>query len=369
VRVRHQTGAERTLRTAIAAGLDPHWIATTTLVAATDRVFGDGGHALDLLAKAFEGLDLVGWQHADAVLPAIVPVLTSAMGSEESGSWRHPVDLIAAAQEAEGEIVAALAAGRARRGGWRDHAELGRAVLGEDAAAILRAIVDALAGGATPADIARAVAFAAALRILHFGTGNDHADWESAHHTFSYANAAFAMIIRATGEGADAQTEALCLRAAVHGALAVYLDRYLNVPPARAPRVEDAAMPADLGRAFLEACERRQQVAEAARLAACHLAAGRPGGELLALLGRALLREDAGFHMVQNLQAAARQYLSWDGAPEAEPILIAAARYLAAHTPTPRAQLRTAEVARRLMRGAALHEEAEEEGAAANASA
>jgi hypothetical protein len=290
------------------------------------------------------------------------------MGSEESDSWRHPVDLIAAAQEAEREIVAALAAGRSRRGGWRDHATLARAVLGEDTAAILRAMVDALAGGATPADVARAVAFAAALRILHFGTGNDHADWESAHHTFSYANAAFAMITRATGEGAEPQTEALCLRAAVHGALAVYLDRYLNVPPARAPQV-DAAMPADLGRAFLEACERRQQVAEAARLAACHLAAGRPSGELLALLGRALLREDAGFHMVQNLQAAARQYLSWEGDPAAEPVLIAAARYLAAHTPTPRAQLRAAEVARRLMRGAALHEEAEEEGAGANPSA
>jgi hypothetical protein len=67
------------------------------------------------------------------------------------------------------------------------------------------------------------------LRIAHFGTGNDHSDWDSAHHTFSYANAACGLITRATDSGADVETEALCLRAAFHGALAVYLDRYLNL--------------------------------------------------------------------------------------------------------------------------------------------
>jgi len=61
--------------------------------------------------------------------------------------------------------------------------------------------------------------------------------------------------------------------------------------------------------------------------------------------------------MMQNLQAAVRQYLAWRGDPDAAPILIAAARYLAAHSPTPRARHQTAEVARRLMRGGALHEE------------
>ena len=42
--------------------------------------------------------------------------------------------------------------------------------------------------------------------------------------------------------------------------------------------------------------------------------------------------------MVQNLQAAVRQYLTWQGNPEAAPILIDAALYLAAHSPTPRAR-------------------------------
>jgi hypothetical protein len=52
-----------------------------------------------------------------------------------------------------------------------------------------------------------------------------------------------------------------------------------------------------------------------------------------------------------------RQYLAWQGDQEASPILIAAARYLAAHSPTPRARNQTAQVARRLMRGGALHED------------
>src|SRR5205085_2714938 len=116
-------------------------------------------------------------------------------------------------------------------------------------------------------------------------------------HTFSYANAAHGLIARATDGGTDVETEALCLRAAVHGALAVYLDRYLNVPPARLPRADDAAAlsPAELRRALLDACDRQQQVAEAARLAACRFAGGHPPADLIALLGHALLREDASF--------------------------------------------------------------------------
>jgi hypothetical protein len=42
---------------------------------------------------------------------------------------------------------------------------------------------------------------------------------------------------------------------------------------------------------------------------------------------------------------------------ESRHILIAVARYLAAHSPTERAALQTADVARRLMRGESLHQE------------
>jgi nitrite reductase/ring-hydroxylating ferredoxin subunit len=359
VRVRHRTGAERTLRTALAAGATPQWLAAMTLTAATDRYFADGGHALDFLNKAFEGVDLVGWPQAEAVLPSIVPVLTGSIGAEEMDSWRHPVDLVALAERAGRDLAEALGAGKMRRGSWRDDVTLGHAVLGEVPEAILTALLAALRDGAAPADIARAVAFAAALRIAHFGTSNDQSDWESAHHTFSYANAVCGLIARASEREADPETEALCLRAALHGALAVYLDRYLNVPPARLPRGDDAAgrSQQELRRAFLDACDRPQQVAEAARLATSHRVAGHRPADFIALLGHAVLREDAGFHMLQNLQAAVRQYLAWQGDPEAWSILVAASRYLAAHVPTPRARLQTAQVARRLIRGGLVHED------------
>src|SRR5919108_4368022 len=131
IRVRHRTAADRTLRTAIAAGATPSWLAATLLTAVTDRAYADGGHALDFLKKAFEALDLIGWQHAAAVLPAVVPVLTDSRGREEVDSWRHPVDLVALAEAAFLELPDALAAGRPRRGNWKEHAALGRAVLGE----------------------------------------------------------------------------------------------------------------------------------------------------------------------------------------------------------------------------------------------
>ena len=54
---------------------------------------------------------------------------------------------------------------------------------------MLAALLAALREGATPSDLrARSPS---ALRIAHFSTGNDHSDWESAHHTFSYAKAAY----------------------------------------------------------------------------------------------------------------------------------------------------------------------------------
>jgi hypothetical protein len=333
------------------------------LTAVTDRYFADGGHALDFLNKSFEGLDLIGWHYADAVLPTVVPVLTASRGREEADSWRHPVDLIALAEATLLELPAALASGQSRRGHWPDHAALGRAVLGEDLRANLEALLAALRGGAAPADVARAVAYAAALRIAHFSTSIEHTDWESVHHTFSYCNAVCRLVQRATDGGADPQTEAACLRAGLQGALAVYLNRYLNVPPARLPRDEDlSGLPRAAGevrRAFLDACDRQHQVEAAARLASHALAVGHGVADLIATLGHALMREDAGFHMVQNLEAAVQQHLAWQGQPEASPILIAAARYLAAHTPTVRARRQTGQIAQRLMTGGAVHADTE----------
>ena len=73
---------------------------------ATDRAFADGGHSLDFINKACECLDLIGWEHASAVLPSVVGQMVSARGAEETTAWRHPVDLVALCGEAAAECRA-----------------------------------------------------------------------------------------------------------------------------------------------------------------------------------------------------------------------------------------------------------------------
>ena len=56
------------------------------------------------------------------------------------------------------------------------------------------------------------------------------------------------------------------------------------------------------------------------------------------------------------VEAGVRQFREWGNGDAGRHILIAVARYLAAHSPTERATLQTADIARRLMRGGELHE-------------
>jgi len=58
------------------------------------------------------------------------------------------------------------------------------------------------------------------------------------------------------------------------------------------------------------------------------------------------------------LDAGVRQFQEWGNTPPGRHILFAVARYLAAHSPTERAWLQTADIAERLSRGDQLHESA-----------
>ena len=88
-----------------------------------------------------------------------------------------------------------------------------------------------------------------------------------------------------------------------------------------------------------------------------YVAAAGDEGRLLATLGRALAREDRDFHTIQTVEAAFAQHALLRGTPEATHALIAAARYLAAHSPTVRAEGQTYHIAERLHRGENLFEE------------
>jgi nitrite reductase/ring-hydroxylating ferredoxin subunit len=357
--VRHREAAERTLLTAIAAGVSPAVLADALLTAETERAFADAGHSLDFINKAFECLDLIGWQHAAGVLPTVVGQMVAARGAEESTAWRQPVDLVALCAEAATQLPKLLGAG-GRVQDWPDHAALARELLGDDPERIIDALKAAIRTGATPVDLGRSLAYGAALRVARFGNANEHADWETAHHVFTYANAVHQMLKRI--ESASTDDRVTALRGVLHGAMALYLARYLNVPPAHIPgdggeQLDD--LPADaetIGAALLDAFDRQRQVDLAARLVARHLTLGHSPQALITTLARAALREDAGFHAYQMLEAGVRQFTVWGDSDAGRHILIAVARYLAAHSPTERAALQTADIAQRLMRGGELHQ-------------
>ena len=266
-----------------------------------------------------------------------------------STEWRQPVDLVALCERAPAELPTLFTVGR-DRGPWLKHAELAGLLLGDDPGGIIDALKTAISDGAAFADVGRSLCYAAALRIARFGTANEDADWETAHHVFTYCNAS------ASGAEADRLCPSfVCgvvesMRAVLHGAIAIYLTRYLNVPPARLPAEGDDGLKElpstveEIRAAMLDAFDRQHRVDEAALLVARHLTLGHQAELMIATLAHALLREDAGFHGYQIFEAGVRQFHEWADPEPKRNILIAVARYLAAHSPTERAWLPASEV-------------------------
>ncbi|HET7559155.1 MAG TPA: hypothetical protein VFK80_04270, partial [Limnochordia bacterium] len=207
--------------------------------------------------------------------------------------------------------------------------------------------------------------------------------WITVLHTFTYCNALQRALARAPSVE--------LVRGLCHGALSVYLDRFLNVPPARLP--EPAAVgaggarvgadvlpgaksggavvakgtlvgpggdvdPAAFRRRFLDLLDAQQQVKAAAELAAAYLDAGGDEAPFWRTLGEALLREDAEFHTFQMFEAGHSQWRLWPkGSPQRRLIALATIRYLAGHSPTPRESPKVADIALRLHKGEKLFEE------------
>jgi len=226
-------------------------------------------------------------------------------------------------------------------------------LLGDDLVQILDLLKEAIRGGTTVQELSKLVAYAAARRICHFGTSNEFVDWDTVLHTFTYCNAMHQVLKRTQSPEV--------VRGLFHGALSVYLDRFLNVPPAPLPGEregldEEPTEADDLRRKFLESLDRKGRVEEAGRITARYLSLGHRVEPLVRTLTYAVVREDARLHSFQVLEAAVRQYEAWRDGEEGHHILIAASRFIAAHSPTERQNLQTAQIARRLLRGETLYE-------------
>jgi hypothetical protein len=349
---RSSDAAERVLATALAMepgdqALDA--VERMMFAAVTDHVFIDGGHTLDFTNKAFEALVHVGKSAAPEVLPTLVRQTAAARRQEETASWRHPHDLAGLVDEAVERLPTLVEDGRRQEGRFGDIGGLGWRILSDEPDEVVGSVCDAVATGASPEQLGRALAYAAALRLVRFHPQNDFGDWDTVHHAFTAANALHQALIRSP-------TVEL-LRGVIHGALRVYLDRFLNVPASPLP--EGGATDLEL----LQSCwDTQGQVDRAGAIAYGFLGSGGDAGRLIARLGGALLAEDAEFHWFQVIEAGTRQFHAWPaGAEEAALVLVGVTRFLAAHTPTRRELSQVVQIATRLGRGEALYDEPDDQ--------
>jgi nitrite reductase/ring-hydroxylating ferredoxin subunit len=252
---RDAEAAERCLLTALDRRIEPTQIAELLFAAATDHRYLDGGHSIDFINKALEALDAVKWQDAKIILASLIPGLASATRMEETNSWRYPVDLVSILEGAFEQIQPALEMGQTQQGLWSEREQLVPILLGEDPQAIADALLNALREGCTEEQLASTVTYASALRVARFSANNEHSDWDSAHHPFTFANAVH--------QGLRRVPSAELLRGVFDAAMSVYLNRFLNVPPARLPEPkEKVEEPEKLLSELPELLNRQQQVNE-----------------------------------------------------------------------------------------------------------
>ena len=212
VEVRDTEGAERALVSAVRGSATQQELADMLFAAATDHRYLDGGHTLDFVNKALEALDDAGWEHAESVLGSLPPQLAGAERMEESNAWRNPVDLVRLLEDAFAQLPPALEGGG--EGRWAGRHALVATVLEGEAGAIADALLTSLRDGATEVELASAVTFAAATRIARFPTSNEFGDWDTALHTFTFANAVERAGAAPTGSRAGRRRRGVAHRAA-----------------------------------------------------------------------------------------------------------------------------------------------------------
>lgn len=345
LRGRERDGAERTLLTAVQRSEEPRTIESMLCAAIHDRIYSADGHTFDFANKACELLHYLGWDLAEQILPTLMPQLARARGMEESSAWREPIDLIALIQEAEAGLA-----------DWTTATHppaivddgLINMLLGDDPEKIIHTLSAELRRGVPAATLTKHVAYIAARRLAHFPETNDGNDWFFPIHTFTYANAVHQSVQRTGAKDA--------VRGLFHAAMAVYQDRFLNVPAARLPgsNLPEQAVTGDASTLLSRLSALLDQVGNLATFSshvAGYIRAGHELPPLINALTMLVLREDVDFHQLQILEAGAQQSLLWPGQPEAEHIMVGVTRALAAHCPTRRTSVHITRTALRLHRG------------------
>ncbi|MCL4317444.1 MAG: Rieske (2Fe-2S) protein [Candidatus Thermoplasmatota archaeon] len=323
--------------------------ATALLQAATDHIFIDGGHVYDFINKAFDLLDTIGWESAPQTLLSVVRQLCNARRHEEDSAWRNPVDIASLLSEYEGRAGSIANNGGNRNASAEEIDALAWKIVEGEPEAILSAIESRLKSGWTTLDCAFSLTLASAFRIALFHDQNEFDDWITVLHAFTYSNAVYNSASRVLSNEP-------VIKAIYHGAMNTYLNRFLNMPAADIDQVHSVVSGVQSPLDELEKSMNAKDVGRAKDLVNTYLARGGEILGLMKLLAKCVLREDAEFHTYQLIDACMnivrRGKLS---AESARLVAIAAARYVAAHSPTDRADLQTFSIASRLERGETLY--------------
>ncbi|MGB6594207.1 MAG: Rieske (2Fe-2S) protein [Candidatus Nitrosopolaris sp.] len=352
---RDTQAAERCIVTALRLGANIQQMADMLFAAATDHRFLDIGHILDFTNKALEAVDELEWENnkslVESVLTSLIRGYATAERMEESGSWRHPIDLVTILENGFKELPVALDNGKRVRvlthqqqktkdnnnhkdkkpkQTWSvvspDRDALVAVLLGDDPQSIANALLEELRQGTTEEELASIVCYASALRIAQFHTRNEFSDWDAALHTFTFSNAVH--------QGLRRLPTMELLRGVFDAAMRIYLNRFLNIPPVTIPKksIYDKAIDPDtILRELTELLDKQQRVNEAGQLVADYLYQGGRLDQLTSMLGKLLLREDRNFHSIQMIEGAYKQYFLVDNEGNNAArvnILLAASRYL-----------------------------------------
>jgi hypothetical protein len=309
------------LRGAIAAGRAPATI-ESWLFRLTAEHFLDFGHALIYVVKMSELLARVGWEHADALLPALVSRIVNGTREDLLPEWawfRRIAEEVAPRAQAIVEreqreevlpdLFVVLADGDREEG--------------------LRAVVAALEQGASDQAVVDAISAAAAERMIRFDVAIDadptvQEGWLDVTHTLTFAAALRVALRRWRHPGA--------LRLILFAARFVLNTRPLDLPPERRLSIAPRALGPEPVAAIVGAIGARR-AEEAVALTAGYLASGEPLDLLrVALedlaLGDGLTRPIVVGHAIKTCVAAFDEHAAIRGPLRSRPIL-AAVRLLA----------------------------------------
>jgi len=179
--------AEALLRGLIAAGVAPPVLRHTLLTAVTDH-FLAYGHSMIFVQKAFDLLERIGWQEADAVLSPLVPEMVLGTRYDKLPYMRKFLRAWEAATPDLELLVKGNGTGPFDAAGYR------RALTDGSPEEALCALAGALGSGANVTAVIDATGRAAAERLARFDIELDLDDtnewgWLDVTHTLTYLNA------------------------------------------------------------------------------------------------------------------------------------------------------------------------------------